>query len=257
MLTKRIIFTLIYDSGFFTQSRNFRLQKVGNLKWLENNYNFKEIAFSLDEIIVVNASRTNRGMLEFAAMIGELVNDVFIPICAGGGIGCMEDAEMLFNNGADKIIVNSSLSNDPELIKKLIQRYGSQSVVASIDYKNNYGVNEVYINNGSTRISSCLKEYLCYVEAFQIGEIYLNSIDKDGTGFGYDFETIREVSENIRVPLIIAGGAGNEKHLIEGLNIPEVSAVATANLFNFIGDGIPNARRKVIESGLNVTDWSK
>lgn len=257
MLTKRIIFTLIYDSGFFTQSRNFRLQKVGNLKWLENNYNFKDIAFSLDELIVVNASRANRGMLDFTSMIGELVNDVYIPICAGGGIGCMEDAEMLFNNGADKIIVNSSLAKDPELIKKLIQRYGSQSVVASIDYKNIDGVNEVFINNGSTRISSSLKEYLSYVETFQIGEIYLNSIDKDGTGFGYDFETIREVSESITVPLIIAGGAGNEKHLIEGLKIPEVSAVATANLFNFIGDGIPNARNKVIEAGLNVTDWSK
>ena len=80
MLRKRIIFTLLYDSGFFTQSRNFRLQKVGNLNWLENNYQFQKIAFSLDELIVINASRININMIDFAQMVSRLVNDVFIPI---------------------------------------------------------------------------------------------------------------------------------------------------------------------------------
>jgi cyclase len=256
MLRKRIIFTLIYDSGFFTQSRNFRLQKVGNLKWLENNYKFQKIAFSLDELIVINASRNNRSMTEFTEMISELVNNVFIPICAGGGIRSMSDAENLFNSGADKIIVNSILKEDPELVKCLVQRYGSQSVVASVDYRNNNGINEVYIQNGALKINLELNKYIQYVQSLEIGEIYLNSIDKDGTGFGYDFKTINEVTQGLSIPLIIAGGAGNEKHLVEGLRINEVSAVATANLFNFIGDGIPKAREKVLESGLNIANWS-
>jgi cyclase len=256
MLRKRIIFTLIYNEGFFTQSRNFRLQSVGNLKWLERNYQFQKIAFSLDELIVVDATRGEKSIDKFAKMIGDLVNDVFIPICAGGGINSMKDAEILFNNGADKIIVNRILNKNPSLVRELISNYGSQSVVASIDYKKVDGKNEVYIEDGSFKIDRSLEEYIAFVESLNVGEIYLNSIDKDGTGFGYDFETIEKVSNLISKPLIIAGGAGNENHLIAGLEINQVSAVATANLFNFIGDGLPNARRKIIETGANIANWS-
>ena len=256
MLRKRIIFSLIYNEGFFTQSRNFRLQKVGDLKWLEKNYGFQKIAFSLDELIVINASRTNKPIHDFASMISLLVNDVFIPICAGGGIRTMADAEMLFKSGADKIIMNTALYENPELVKELIRNYGSQSVVASVDYKTINGMDEVYIADGKIKIDKSLKQYLEYLQMLDVGEIYLNAIDKDGTGFGYDFETIRKIAKGIKKPLIIAGGAGNEKHLIEGLQIEEVSAVATANLFNFIGDGLPNARKKIIASGLNIANWN-
>lgn len=255
MLRKRIIFALIYNQGFFNQSRNFRLQRVGGLNWLEKNYKFQQIAFSLDELIVLNASKGEKHLQEFAAQISNLVNDVFIPIAAGGGIRSLEDAELLFNSGADKIVVNSALKNDPDLIEQLVKKYGAQSIIASIDYKNNNGRNEVYINDGTFKIDMSLDDYIAYVESLDIGEIYLNSIDKDGTGFGYDFETIQSVGRNIHVPLIIVGGAGNESHLMEGLRLNGVSAVATANLFNFVGDGLSIARRKIISLGENVADW--
>ncbi|MEJ7691763.1 HisA/HisF-related TIM barrel protein [Daejeonella sp.] len=238
------------------QSRNFRLQKVGNLTWLERNYRFQKIAFSLDELIVLNASKNVKSMLQFAETVSELVNDVFIPIAAGGGIRSEEDAEMLFNHGADKIVLNSALFEKPELVESLIKIYGSQSIVASIDYKKSEGVNEVYINDGITKIDIPLEEYLKYVESLNVGEIYLNSIDKDGTGFGFDLEVISEMVTKIKMPLIIAGGAGNEMHLSEGLKINGVSAVATANLFNFIGNGLPKARKKIIDSGINVANWT-
>lgn len=257
MLRKRIIFSLIYNQGFFTQSRNFRLQKVGDLHWLEKNYKFQDIAFSLDELIIIDASKLNKSINEFAGMVCQLVNDVFIPICAGGGIKSLGDAEILFKNGADKIIVNTIIYENPSLVKDLIQKYGSQSIVASIDYKRIGNVKEVYIADGNRKIEPDLESYLKYVESLDIGEIYLNSIDKDGTGFGYDFDTIKEASASLTKPLIIAGGAGNEKHLMEGLKIAGVSGVATANLFNFIGDGLPNARKRIIYSGENIADWSK
>jgi cyclase len=255
MLRKRIIFALLYSNGFFMQSRNFRLQKVGNLNWLEKNYKFQNIAFSLDELIVLNATKENKSITEFADTITHLVNDVFIPIAAGGGIRTMEDAELLFNSGADKIILNSPLIENPDLVTSLVQRYGSQSIVASIDYKKKEDKYEVYINDGSTQIDMSLEDYLQYLEKLEVGEIYLNSIDQDGTGFGYDFETILMLENKIKLPLIIAGGAGNESHLMEGLKIASVSAVATANLFNFIGDGLPIARKKIIESGENIANW--
>lgn len=256
MLRKRIIFTLIYSDGFFMQSRNFRLQKVGNLSWLEKNYKFQKIAFAIDELIVLNASRNNKSIVEFSAMLNSLVNCVFIPIAAGGGIRQMEDASTLFKNGADKIVLNSIFVEKPSFIRDLVKNYGTQSIVASIDYKKVDGKNEVFNNNGYNSISYSLIEYIKYIEDLGVGEIYLNSIDKDGTGFGYDLDTIKDIGDNIKIPLIFAGGAGNEAHLIDGLKENSINAVATANLFNFVGDGLPNARKKIIETGLNIANWN-
>ncbi len=255
MLRKRIIFSLIYENGIFNQSRNFRLQKVGNIQWLEKNYKFQEIAFSLDELIVLNASKNKKNMQEFGQTLSALVNDVFIPIAAGGGIRTIEDAQYLFQNGADKLVINTILYQDPNLVKELAKIYGSQSLVASIDYKIIDNLPKVFIHNGTEPLDISLKEYLEYIQELNIGEIYLNSIDKDGTGFGYDFDTIQNIKDVIDVPLIIAGGAGNETHLKSGLELEYVSAVATANLFNFIGNGLPNARKSILKEGLNISKW--
>lgn len=237
------------------QSRNFRLQKVGNLSWLGQNYKFQDIAFSLDELIILDATKEQKSIKDFAETVSKLVNYVFIPIAAGGGIRSIEDAELLFNSGADKIVLNSVILENPDLVKSLVSKYGSQSIIASVDYKTKKEGIEVYINDGTTKIKFTIEEYLKYIESLHVGEIYLNSIDKDGTGFGYDFETICDLEKSINLPLIIAGGAGNEKHLIDGLKIKGVSAVATANLFNFIGDGLPNARNHIINSGENIARW--
>lgn len=250
MLRKRIIFSLIYEDGKFTQSRNFRLQKVGDINWLEKNYKFRDIAFSLDELIVLNASRENKNISEFAKTLERLVDSVFIPISAGGGIRSIEDARILFENGADKLVLNSILHLKPEVVEDIVQQYGSQSVVACVDYKKNGNEIKLYIEDGKTKIPLRLEEYIKHLENLKVGEIYLNSIEKDGTGFGYDFEVIDEVSKYMKIPLIIAGGAGNENHLIDGLKREKVDAVATANLFNFVGDGLVKARERIISKGL-------
>jgi cyclase len=255
MLRKRIIFSLIYADNFFNQSRNFRLQKVGNEKWLEHNYHFSKIAHSLDELILIDATKSNKNIYKFSETISKIVENVFIPICAGGGIRNISDAELLFNNGADKILLNSSLFENPNLVLELVKIYGSQSIVASIDYKIKVDIPTVFINDGSTEINMGLKSYIKHVELLGVGEIYLNSIDKDGTGFGYDFDTINNIVDCINIPLIIAGGAGNESHLLEGLKVEKINAVATANLFNFIGDGLINAREKILKKGENIAKW--
>ena len=255
MLRKRIIFTLIYESGFFNQSRNFRLQKVGNLNWLKRNYNFKEIAFSLDELIVLNASKGEKKIEEFAKILEGIVEDVFIPIAAGGGVRDIDDAKLLFNSGADKLVLNSLLYKNPDIVREIVKQYGSQSVIASIDYKTIDENNFIFINDGMQKIDMTLNQYIDYTQNLGVGELYLNSIDNDGTGFGYDFDTIDKVANTIKVPLIIVGGAGNESHLIQGLKREKVDAVATANLFNFVGNGLPNARKKIIEENLNIARW--
>jgi cyclase len=255
MLRKRIIFSLIYADGFFNQSRNFRLQKVGNEMWLEHNYHFSKIAHSLDELILIDATKSNKNIYKFSETISKIVENVFIPICAGGGIRNISDAELLFNSGADKILLNSSLFENPNLVLELVKIYGSQSIVASIDYKIKVKTTSIFINDGSTEINMGLKSYIEHIQSLGVGEIYLNSIDKDGTGFGYDFDTINNIVDFINLPLIIAGGAGNESHLLEGLRVEKINAVATANLFNFIGDGLINARDIILKKGENLAKW--
>jgi len=251
MLRKRLIFTLIYNDGFFTQSRNFRLQKVGDIGWLEKNYGFKDLAFSLDELIVLNASREDKDIMGFATTLSKLVEDVFIPICAGGRLRCMKDAEILFENGADKIILNTVIYENKDLVVDFIKRYGSQSIVASVDYRKN----DVFLRNGTQKIDIKLPDYMDYIDSLDVGEVYLNSMDNDGTGFGYDIETAKKIANNISMPLIIAGGAGNENHLLKGLMTDQIDAVATANLFNFIGNGLPRARQSIISNNGNLALW--
>ncbi|MGB9544745.1 HisA/HisF-related TIM barrel protein [Vibrio harveyi] len=237
------------------QSRNFRLQKVGDINWLEKNYRFQNISFSLDELLVIDASKDNKDIESFSRVISLLVKNVFIPVTAGGGIRKIEDAELLFRSGADKVILNTPLYKDPELAKKIIKRYGSQSLVASIDYKIVDDEPVVYIENGTIALPISMEVYLRQLEALGVGEILFNSIDLDGTGFGYDVANIVKYANSVNVPFIVLGGAGNELHLKKGLEIDGVSGVATANLFNFIGNGLPNAREFMLDNGSNLADW--
>src|SRR3990167_3652677 len=109
MLRKRIIFTLVVDQNFFMQSRNFRLQRVCDIHWLEKHYQFQKTSFSIDELIILNASRQKQSLVEFAKIVERLSSQLFIPIAAGGGIQTLEDAALLFVHGADKIVLNTLL----------------------------------------------------------------------------------------------------------------------------------------------------
>lgn len=257
MLRQRLIFALFYNNGHFMQSRNFRLQKVGDINWLKRNYRFQEISFSLDELVILNVTRGKKNLTEFADVVKELAEDVFVPVAAGGGILSLKDADHLFKNGADKIVVNTAVYDNPELIGEISEKYGSQSVVASIDFRRMDGKPRVFINDGSRLIDEHLHEYLSSVLSMPAGEILLNSIDQDGTGFGFDIDTIRSVADMIDVPLVVMGGAGNEVHLHEAIMLDNTSAVASGNLFNFIGDGLPNARRYLLSRGCNLSSWGE
>jgi len=239
------------------QSRNFRLQRVGDINWLERNFKFQKISFSLDELIVINATKGEKDLVEFADVVKRLVKNVFIPVAAGGGIRSLDDADRLFLDGADKIILNSALYETPELVNQIAEKYGSQSIVASIDYKYIEGYPRVLINDGVRLIDMHLDEYLIKVLETPVGEILLNSIDRDGTGFGFDLNIMNSAIYSINIPLILMGGAGNELHLYEGIELENISAVASGNLFNFIGNGLPNARKHLLEKGCNLPSWGE
>ena len=125
MLKKRLIFTLLFNDGQFMLSRNFRLQKVGDLNWLQTNYDFSHISFSIDELIVLDVSREDRNISVFCEVLKVLSEGCFVPIAAGGGIRTLDQARSLLRSGADKVVVNTPLFENEDFIKELPASLGN------------------------------------------------------------------------------------------------------------------------------------
>ncbi len=256
MLKKRIIFTLLYDSGHFMLSRNFRLQRVGDIKWLQKNYNFSQIAYFIDELVVLDVSRQVRQPERFCEALKQVASGCFVPIAAGGGVRSVEHARALLRSGADKVVVNSALFDAPDLVEQLAQEFGQQCVVASIDAKRDEaGVARCWTGNGQTQQAQPLVQLCSELLKMPVGELYLNSIYRDGTGQGYDMDLLDSLPSPMQIPVIFAGGVGNAQHLAQGLRDERVDAVATAHLFNFVGDGLARARAQLLAQSFRLASW--
>lgn len=257
MIKKRLIFTLLYADGYFMQSRNFNIQKVGDINWLRKNYNLKNISNYIDELIIIDISRSKRNLDEFIVNLKKISKDFFIPITAGGGIRSFKHAATLLRNGADKILINSILDSNEKLIKQISKIYGSQSIIAGIDYictENNKII--CFTNNGRELVKKNFSMYLKKINTFEVGEIFVNSIDKDGTGMGLDLAILKKIPINFVKPIIISGGCGNHNHIKEGLKKKGINAVSTANLFNFINNGFKIVREELFKDNFEITKWN-
>ena len=253
MSKKRIVFTLFMDEKGFKLSRNFRLQQVGNIKWLKENYKFENCSSAIDELIIIYTG-CSLVWNEYEAVVNELTRFCFIPVCLGGQIKTMEGAQKRFEIGADKISLNRMLTENPSLVKDISLKYGSQSLVASVDYKRIEGRAMVRVVKEGGEEYIDLREFSRIKSLDYVGEILLTSIDRDGTGQGFDDEIENEL-KYFKKPIIIAGGAGKAEHLCKGLMMENVDAVSTANLFNFIGTTLPRTRKYLMSNGLNLADW--
>ena len=256
MAKPRLCFTLLYAHENFHVSRNFSLQSVGGLDWLIENYEFDSIARAIDELIIINVTRGETDWSKFIETIQGIARFCFMPITVGGGIRTIEQAQSLFNGGADKIILNTPFFTEPDLIHQLVSRYGSQSIVASIDIRRSEnGDAEVMIENGSEKLGMDLGSALSTVTALGVGEIYLTSIDQDGTGNGYDLAALELASKACSLPIIANGGADTDDRLSEGIHSGFASAVSTSHLFNFMCDGLKDARDGMIADGIELSAW--
>lgn len=250
MLKKRLIFTLLYEQGSFVLSRNFRRQRIGDWNWLKVNYSFDSIAEAIDELVVLNVDRGDSGWSDFLRVVESLSKATFVPMSAGGGVRSERQGREVLASGADKIVVNTALFREPQLVESLSDQFGKQCIVGSIDLK---GIRNstiaVGIEGATQLLPDPLEQVLSRVPWASIGEVYLNSIDRDGTGQGLDFLLLDCLPVSSRNPVILAGGVGNARHLREGLQDSRVDAVATANLLNFVGDGFHEARRVLLSEG--------
>jgi cyclase len=256
LLKNRLIFALLMKRGSYQLSRNFNLQDVGDLSWIKKNYNFDAIAFSIDELIVVNVERGEKNVDLFCKNLIKLNENCFMPIAAGGGIRNLDHASKILNSGADKLIVNTPLIKQPDLVESIVDNYGGQCAVASIDFKKmDDGSINVYIENGSEPIDLSLEEAVKNAHDLGCGEIYLTSMEMDGTGYGYDMETLEKVVKKSNIPVIASGGAGKYEHFADGVLKADASAVSTANLFNFMANGLIQARKTMINRGISMAEW--
>jgi imidazole glycerol-phosphate synthase subunit HisF len=255
VLKKRLIFTLLVDNQAFQLSRNFSLQKVGDLHWLFNRYNAESILHSIDELVVLNVGKKEKNTDSFIELLEQLSQKCFMPITSGGGIYNIDDAKKIFRAGADKVILNTALFSNTELIKDIATIYGNQSVVASIDYRIINDNPVIFTNNGQNKVNIAFDDMLSNISKMCIGELYLTSIDQDGTGRGYDINTLKRVAAILDIPIIASGGVGKFEHLQEGIMLEGVTGVSTSNLFNFIGNGLKLAREFLTKNHVKMATW--
>jgi cyclase len=253
---KRIIFELVYDNGFFCHSRNFRLQRVGDVKWLLEAYNFPELASNVDELLIVDASRGIRDTQQFTDVVRLLTKQLFVPLTLGGGVNSVEVAQKLVDAGADKVLVNSAFHSDVEVIRRMVREFGQQFLVAGVDVELNQGDYVTKQLNGSSDPKPISEIVQILGKEELAGELLIKSIDRDGTGFGMDLGVLNQIPDTLRIPIVLAGGVGEASHMELALRTERISGVATANLLNFVGNGMAAARAKVLGSGIQLAEFN-
>ncbi len=254
---KRIIYCLYFKDNYFYLSRNFTLQKVGDLKWLIKNFGFGSTTNYIDElmIILVKKNPTNDDFDNYFQNVENLRKNIFIPIILGGGIDSLDTAKNFFENGADKISINTACYEKKDIINQIANLYGSQSISIMLDYKKNKNQIDLHSECGTKFQEINIIKHLNDIENLSCGEIILNSIDNDGNGAGLDFGILEYINDNFSKPVLLMGGAGKPDHFSDALKISKISGVITANLFNFLGTGLNETRKKLIEQKVHVVDF--
>jgi cyclase len=253
---KRVIFELVYENGFFCQSRNFRLQRVGDVNWLLKAYNFPQLAANIDELLIVDASRGVRDTEMFTDVVKKLTRQLFVPLTLGGGVDSIGVAQKFVDAGADKVLVNSAFHTNLEVIRKIVREFGQQFLVAGVDVEFAGGLYLTKYLNGSSGSKGLMELVSCLLQEDLAGELLIQSIDRDGTGFGLDLEVLHVLPQQLRIPIVLAGGVGEASHIELALRKDRVSGVATANLLNFVGTGMADARAKISENGVALARFS-
>ncbi len=250
MLTKRIIPCLDVKAGRVVKGVNFvDLIDAGDPVEIARYYN-DALA---DELVFldITASSDARNIME--DVVARTADSVFIPLTVGGGIRSVDDFRRILKAGADKISVNSAAIDNPDLITDAALKFGSSTVVVAIDAKRRPGGGfDVYKHGGRINTGKDALEWAVEVHKRGAGEILLTSMDADGTRDGYDIELTRLISDNVGIPVIASGGAGNIEHFREVLTEGHADAALAASLFHFRMLEIADLKRELSDKGVNV-----
>jgi len=205
-----------------------------------------------DELVFLDITASSDKRDIMLDVVQRTAETVFIPLTVGGGIRDIEDIRILLARGADKVSINTTAVESPDLINKASQQFGSQCIVVAIDAKRKASSWEVYTHGGRTPTGKDAIEWAKEAESRGAGEILLTSMDCDGTKDGYDNELTRKVSESVAIPVIASGGAGNLEHLYNALIKGKADAVLAASIFHFKEYTIKEAKDYLKQKGVNV-----
>ncbi len=242
--------TLLYKDLGLVKGKGFdSWRRFGSVMQAVKVYNMREV----DELIFVDISATGQGREPDYEIVDEIADECFMPLTVGGGISSVEHVRNLLMVGADKIAINSAIVETPQLITDVARKFGSQCMVASIDFrKHDDGKYEVFTQSGSKPTGLDPVEWAKKVEDCQAGEILLTSIDRDGTMEGYDVDLIRRVSETVTIPVIASGGCGEYEHMAEALSEGKASAIAAGAIYHYTERTPREAKLYLKEHGFNV-----
>ena len=242
MVKKRIIPIQLVKGRRLVKSHQFEnFRDVGDPFSISKIYTAQDA----DELFLLRVgSKEESDDAYFFDLIKRISNNCFIPLCAGGWIYSETQINKLFQNGVDKILFNSTFFSNNKLVRETISKYGSQSVVVGIDVKLIGSSYVIFANHGRLKTNINLKEYINAINKFNIGEIYVQNIDYDGTMSGYDNKLIKLVSSMTNIPVIAGAGAGGYPDMKSAFD-HGASAVAAGSLFNF-GDNKPNSAKSFL-----------
>ena len=251
MFTKRIIPCLDVNNGRVVKGINFvNLRDAGDPVEIAAAYD----KAGADEVVFLDITASSDNRNTVVDMVRKVAENVFIPFTVGGGIRTVDDFKALLREGADKISINSSAINTPQLISDAADKFGSQCVVVAIDARkrtDGSGWN-VYKNGGRIDTGLDAIEWAIKADKMGAGEILLTSMDCDGTKNGYDIELTRQISENVSVPVIASGGAGTKEHFYEALTEGKADAALAASLFHYKELEIMDLKKYLADKGESV-----
>jgi len=252
MLKTRLIPTLLYKGSCLVKGKNFKSDRVvGSLQQAISVYNRREV----DELILLDVDATERKTSISTSVVYEAASLCNVPFSVGGGIRNKCSAKDVLRNGADKVVINSALVENPAGVAEIVAEFGSQCVVASIDVKRASKLNqafECYIQSGNRLIDLSLEKMLSRIELLKCGELLINSIDRDGCMVGYDLDLIKYCTERVNLPVIASGGAEHYGDFVDAIQKANAAAVSAAAIFHFTQATPKEAKRYMGDHGISV-----
>jgi len=249
MTKNRIIAVIVVRDGRVVQSEKFKHNHVIHYDAIHAIETFSR--WNVDEIVVINVSHDNGTRESFLKIIENVSRVCWVPLTVGGLINSTDYGASLIKKGADKLILNSSFYDQPEVPKLLADKFGRQCIVASIDVKDIDGKKIVHVDRGRLNTNQLLKNWIPHCEKYGAGELFINNIDHDGNRGGYDLESLKIATEECNLPIIIFGGASLDKHFAAGLD-HGASAVSAANLFHYKEMATKQIKRYLIRNNYSV-----
>lgn len=251
MLKKRLIPVLILRDGLVVQSVKFQHTNVIHWKPVTAIDFFNR--WAVDEIVVLDVSRTTKKREKFYETISGLSKKCFVPLTVGGWVTEVDEMRQLLRLGADKVVVNTQAVRTPDFITQCATVFGNQCVVVSIDAKRNEtGKQVVHIDRGKEPTEYVPAEWAQTAQQKGAGEIFINSIDHDGNRAGYDLELVRSITQAVTLPVIAFGGVLEWQHLVDGILIGNADAAAAANIFHYTEHSTKKAKDHMRQAGIDV-----